>query len=427
MVSRRQAFNDGRTHMTIAEIGPERRASDSLVERFRSVRSFTVTLTEPLAPEDFVVQSMPDVSPTKWHLAHTSWFFETFVLDGPPFHPRYGHLFNSYYNGVGAQFPRSKRGLLSRPTVAEVFAYRAHVDEAVVRALKAGASAETRARVELGLHHEQQHQELLLTDIKHVLAQNPLGPSYRAATVTPSMATPLDFVAFEGGIVEIGHSGDGFSFDNERPRHRVLLEPFLLADRLVTVGEYREFIADHGYARPDLWLSEGWDWKVRENAAAPLYWNEGGAFTLAGERPLNDAEPVVHVSLYEADAYARWSGARLPREAELELALEGQPVRGNFVERGALHPTPAPSQPGVRQLFGDGWEWTQSSYGGYPGYAPPPGAIGEYNGKFMCNQHVLRGGSCVSPESHLRASYRNFFPAHARWQFTCIRLAKDAP
>ena len=411
--------------MTIAEIGSEPRAGDPLVERFRRVRSFTVDLTEPLEPEDFVVQSMPDVSPTKWHLAHTSWFFETFVLDGPPFHPRYGHLFNSYYNGVGAQFPRPRRGLLSRPTLAEVFAYREHVDAEVVRCLEAGASEEIRARIELGLHHEQQHQELLLTDIKHVLAQNPLYPSYGAPAPGPSAATRLGFVAFEGGIAEIGHAGEGFCFDNERPRHRVLLEPFLLGDRLITVGEYRDFIADDGYARPELWLSEGWDWKARENVTAPLYWTEGGAFTLAGERAQGDAEPVVHVSYYEADAYARWAGARLPREAELEVAATGQLLRGNFVERGLFHPAAATGD-GLRQLFGDGWEWTQSSYAGYPGYAPPPGAIGEYNGKFMCNQLVLRGGSCASSESHLRASYRNFFPAHARWQFTCIRLAKDA-
>lgn len=386
------------------------------------------------------MQSMPDASPTKWHLAHTSWFFDTFVLARRGFvapDPAYAVLFNSYYNGVGAQFPRARRGMLSRPSVREVMTYRATVDEAMRRAFDVGLDPDERALVELGLHHEQQHQELLLTDIKHVLGQNPLAPNFGApAPEAPGAPTAsLRFIDYEGGEVEVGHPDDGrFHFDNEGPRHRTLVPPFSLGHRLVTVGEYRAFIADGGYRRPELWLDEGWHWALAHDVGAPMYWGDDAnrdgeaptAFTLSGRRALFDAEPVVHVSLYEADAFARWARARLPREHELELALDATPRRGNFIESGHFHPRPAATDAeGVQQLWGDGWEWTLSSYLAYPGYRPPAGAVGEYNGKFMCNQHVLRGGSCATSESHVRPTYRNFFSASARWQFTCIRLAKD--
>jgi len=413
----------------------EARPNHPLRQRYLRVRALTSRLCDGLEPEDFVVQSMPDVSPTKWHLAHTSWFFETFLLKPRGFtspDPAYAYLFNSYYNGVGEQYPRPQRGMLSRPTVREVQSYRAIIDEAVLATLEADLDARERAIVELGLHHEQQHQELLLTDIKHVLSQNPLHPDFGAPwTEAGTETTPLRFVGHAGGEVEVGHAGTGFHFDNEGPRHRTLLPPFTLGHRLVTVGEYRAFIDDDGYRRPELWLDEGWHWRQRENIVAPLYWDRTDrdgvrhAFTLSGYRRLEASEPVVHVSLYEADAYARWADARLPREHELELALRARPMKGNFVASGALHPRPATGESDVDQLWGDGWEWTQSSYLPYPGYRPPRGAVGEYNGKFMCNQHVLRGGSCVSSRAHLRATYRNFFPASARWQFTCIRLARD--
>lgn len=412
--------------------------TDPLLGRYQCVRQLTDRLCAPLEPEDYVVQSMPDVSPTKWHLAHTSWFFETFLLKPRGYvspHSAYAVLFNSYYNGVGEQFPRYRRGMLSRPGVNEVMSYRAHVDDAVQRALADGLTERERDIVELGLQHEQQHQELLLTDIKHVFAQSPLLPNYGAPRSPSDEATtpPMRFIAIAGGEVEVGHVGGGFHFDNEGPRHRAILPSFALSDRLVTVEEYRAFIDDGGYQRPELWLDIGWHWVTTEGVVGPLYWEaEDGAdghrhaFTLGGHRRLEPAEPVVHVSLFEADAYAGWAGARLPREHELELALRARPLRGNFVESGALHPRPARGDEDIRQLWGDGWEWTQSSYDAYPGYRPPPGAVGEYNGKFMCNQYVLRGGSCVSSREHLRATYRNFFPADVRWQFTSIRLAKDA-
>jgi len=409
----------------------------TLASRYRQVRELTRDLCRPLATEDFVVQTMADVSPTKWHLAHTTWFFETFVLarrpGHEPFHPAFEYLFNSYYNAVGAQYPRPERGLLSRPTVEEIWRYREHVDEAM-EALVADLDpdGELGRVVTLGLHHEQQHQELLLTDIKHVLAHNPLEPSYgaRLADDAPGEPPPMAFLAVEPGLVEMGHRGDGFCFDNERPRHRVYLAPFELGTRLVSCGEYLAFMEDGGYDRSELWLSEGWDWRRREGIEAPLYWRRGDGgwriFTLAGARELRLDEPVVHVSLYEADAYARWAGARLPREHELEVVSRRHPLEGNFLDSGALHPRPATARDGeLSQLYGDGWTWTQSAYAPYPGYAPPEGALGEYNGKFMCNQHVLRGGSCVTSRSHMRPTYRNFFPASARWQFTCIRLARD--
>lgn len=397
-------------------------------ETYLAVRAATRRLCESLCIEDQVVQSMPDVSPTKWHLAHTTWFFETFFLmplGEAPFDPQYQYLFNSYYNTVGEQYPRSRRGLMTRPTVDEVWRYRAHVDERVARRLEAGVDESMRRVVEVGVHHEQQHQELMLTDIKHVLFQSPLGPVYRPEEATNMEGAPLDFVTFDEGMQEVGYRGDAFCFDNERPAHRVFMPGFALATRLVTTAEYQAFIDDGGYERHDLWLSEGWDWVRSEAITAPLYWaDEGRLFTLAGQRARRDDEPVVHVSLYEADAYARWAGARLPREEELEIAGRTVQIDGNFVERGALHPLPA-AERGLSQLFGDAWEWTASAYSAYPGYKPLPGALGEYNGKFMCNQHVLRGGSCATARSHIRPTYRNFFPAATRWQFSAIRLAKD--
>jgi ergothioneine biosynthesis protein EgtB len=403
-------------------------AEARLRELYLSVRRATERLCEPLAVEDFVVQSMPDASPTKWHLAHTSWFFETFILrasaEYKPLDERYRQLFNSYYETVGDQHPRPDRGLLSRPTVREIFAYRRHVDEAMERAFERAPDA----IVELGINHEEQHQELLLTDVKHVLASNPLHPAYRAAPPPrPSEPRPLKFLPFDGGLVEIGDRGDGFAFDNERPRHRVYLQPFLLANRLVTAGEYLAFMIDGGYRRPELWLSDGWAQARAHDWQAPLYWQalagNWQVMTLSGLRPVQPAEPVCHVSFYEADAYARWAQARLPTEVEWERAAEGRPVQGGFLESGALHPRPAGDDE-LGQLFGETWQWMQSAYLPYPGFRPLDGALGEYNGKFMSGQMVLRGGSCATPMRHLRVSYRNFFAPQARWQFSGIRLAR---
>jgi ergothioneine biosynthesis protein EgtB len=406
--------------------------------RYRAVRGATERLCARLSPEDATAQSMPDASPAKWHLAHTTWFFETFVLTAadpgwqPP-HPGYRVLFNSYYNEVGEQYPRPERGLVTRPGLAEVRAWRARVDEAMTRRLAAGGfDAPALAVVELGLQHEQQHQELILTDLKHLLSHNPLHPAYAAAPpAAPARVPPLAWHAVPEGVHEVGHAGPGFAFDNETPRHRALLAPAALASRLVTAGEYLDFMADGGYARPELWLADGWT-AVRERGwRAPLYWEEEGGewrlFTLGGLRPLRRDEPVVHVSLYEADAYARWAGARLPTEFEWEVAAAQVPVKGNFAENERFHPVPiAGGDAGhPQQLFGDVWEWTASAYAPYPGYRPPAGALGEYNGKFMSGQMVLRGGSCATPASHARASYRNFFPPGARWQFSGIRLARD--
>ena len=409
------------------------------LERFRAVRSATERLAEPLSPEDATVQSMPDASPAKWHLAHTSWFFETFVLekavaDYRPFHPRFRVLFNSYYNTVGEQYPRPDRGLVSRPSLAEVRDYRAHVDEHVTKLIEDEALDETLAAIlELGLHHEQQHQELVLTDLKHMLAQNPLRPAYR---VLPELAAadpgPLRWCAHPGGIASIGHEGDGFSFDNEQPRHRVLLEPFALASRLTTNREYIAFIEDRGYERPEIWLSDGWTAVRAGGWQAPLYWwreDDGSwwSLTLGGPREVVLDEPVCHVSYYEADAFANWAQARLPREEEWETVAAKAAPDGNFLEDDLLHPRGlAASDAEPVQLFGDVWEWTQSPYAPYPGFRAESGALGEYNGKFMVNQLVLRGGSCATPRSHIRASYRNFFPPHCRWQFSGIRLARDA-
>jgi len=420
--------------------------STDLHDRYGVVRAATRALTEPLEIEDYGLQSMPDASPAKWHLAHTTWFFETFVLARAvpgyrPFHPRFGYLFNSYYETVGSMHPRPERGLLSRPTVAEVQEYRDHVDAAMVDRLARGElPGELLAVVEVGLHHEQQHQELILTDLKHGLSCNPLRPAYRErptpmgpSAAAPPEPGPLQWVEHPGGLVELGHGGEGFGFDNEFPRHRAYLRPFALGSRLVTCGEYLAFMADGGYRRPELWLSAGWAVVQREGWRAPLYWERETpeaswqCFTLEGMRPVVGAEPVGHVSLYEADAFARWRGHRLPTEAEWEVACAACPVRGNFVERGALHPVPLgrPEGPGPHQAFGDVWEWTASAYAAYPGFRPLDGSLAEYNGKFMCNQLVLRGGSCATPASHARATYRNFFPPETRWQFSGIRLARD--
>lgn len=416
-------------------------ASDGavLTERYRDVRAFTERLTEGLAPEDMVVQSMPDVSPTKWHLAHTSWFFERFLLmehlpGYVPLHETYLYLFNSYYHQAGERHCRDQRGYISRPTVAEVRAYRRHVDAAVARLLEQADEARLRTiepLLTLGLHHEQQHQELLLTDIKHVFSVNPLRPAYRngAAAASGAAVPPLGWVGFEGGVYEIGHAGDGFAYDNEGPRHRQFLQPFELADRLVTCGEYLEFMEDGGYRRPELWLSLGWATVQGHGWSEPYYWERRDGrwmvFTLGGLREVDPAEPVCHLSYFEADAFARWAGARLPTEVEWEVAAAGLRVDGNFVESGRLHPAAAPAGAGLRQMYGDVWEWTASPYTPYPGFRPAPGAVGEYNGKFMCNQYVLRGGSCATSRSHIRASYRNFFPPDATWQFTGVRLARD--
>jgi ergothioneine biosynthesis protein EgtB len=417
----------------------------SLADRFTRVRRFTEALARPLSPEDCTLQSMPDASPTKWHLAHSTWFFETLVL-GPageaPFDPRFGYLFNSYYEGIGPRHARDRRGMLSRPSLAEVLAYRADVDRRVrglLQRMAEGAHPALVPMVELGLHHEQQHQELILTDIKHALAESPLRPAYRgtghaggAATGGRESCTEVAFIGHDEGVYAIGHDGAGFAFDNETPRHRVYLRAFAIADRLATAGEMMAFIADRGYARPELWLSDGWAAVQAGGWEAPLYWEgQDGSytiFTLDGTRPLDPREPACHLSFYEAEAFARWAGARLPTEAEWEVAAFGAPVHGNLAESGLFHPEAAPvgASAAPRQLFGDAWEWTASAYLPYPGFHAWEGAVGEYNGKFMSGQMVLRGGSCATPESHLRASYRNFFAPAARWQFSGVRLARDA-
>jgi ergothioneine biosynthesis protein EgtB len=405
------------------------------VEDYRRVRNLTETLAEPLSPEDQTVQSMPDVSPTKWHRAHVTWFFETFVLTPnlagyEPFHPAYGYLFNSYYEAVGKRHPRTDRGLLTRPSAAEVGDYRRHVDDAMVGLLAQRDFPPEIARlVELGLHHEQQHQELLLMDIQHVLSTNPLEPAYLPLPPAPiGESRPLDWVEHDGGLVEIGHTADGFGFDNEGPRHGVWLEPFALGGRPVTNDEWRAFIDDGGYRRPELWLSDGWAAVQAAAATAPLYWRwQDGAwteFTLRGVVPLDPARPVVHISYHEADAFARWSDARLPTEAEWEVVAAADATDGRLLDLARLLPETGPV--GDRGFFGDVWEWTSSAYLPYPGFRPAPGAVGEYNGKFMVSQHVLRGGSCVTPEGHVRLTYRNFFPPGAQWAYSGVRLARDA-
>jgi ergothioneine biosynthesis protein EgtB len=436
----------------------DEQADGGVANRFRRVRSATLALAAPLSPEDQVVQSMPDASPVKWHLAHTTWFWETFILAPAgvaAFDPAYAFLFNSYYDALGARHPRPQRGLLTRPDLAGVLRYRAYVDEHMQALLDGGGlDASARDLVALGLAHEEQHQELLLTDVLHLFAQNPLKPAYRPE---PSARTAVSegsgeaksgaltaYVEFPGGLVEIGAaaapSGPTFAFDNEGPRHKVYLAPFRLADRLVTNAQWQAFIDDGGYARPELWLSDGWACVGAQGWSAPLYWDrlDDGwrGFGLAGAHPLDSEAPVTHVSFYEADAFARWSGRRLPTEMEWEHAAAhmlgtNDFAEGNFRESGALRPLPLPQSARagapqeLHQMFGDVWEWTASPYAPYPGFRPAPGAMGEYNGKFMINQMVLRGGSCVTPAAHIRASYRNVFQPHQRWQFTGVRLADD--
>jgi ergothioneine biosynthesis protein EgtB len=408
-----------------------------LAPRYRAIRAATEALAAPLSAEDCALQSMPDASPVKWHLAHTSWFFETFLLSeclpgSRAVDPLYRMLFNSYYNAVGARHPRPLRGLISRPGLAQVLAYRKHVDMHLALLLELQPAEPLGQLIELGLQHEQQHQELILTDLKHLFSHNPLRPVYRAAAAPARReALQLRWQDYPGGIHHLGHDGEGFCFDNERPQHRVLVEAFELASRPVSNGDYLAFIADDAYSRPELWLSDAWDVVGTQGWRAPLYWEECDGewlqFTLAGLRPVDPAEPVTHVSYYEANAYAQWAGYRLPTEAEWEIAAASLPIDGNFAESGRLHPLPPPSANGSapQQMFGDVWEWTQSAYSPYPGYRPAAGAVGEYNGKFMVNQYVLRGGSCATPQAHMRATYRNFFPPTARWQFSGIRLARD--
>jgi len=417
-----------------------------LRDRFHQMRKFTNGLCADLEPEDCVVQSMPDVSPTKWHLAHTTWFFETFILKKfvPGYRaeiPEYAYLFNSYYNAAGDMHRRDLRGLISRPTVNQAKRYRASVDSHIDKLLSSSDETlldEINPILVLGIHHEQQHQELLITDIKHVFAQNPLYPVFRAGSegalrgADAAARRPHQFVEFDEQIIEIGHNGDGFAYDNEGPRHRTFVSAFSLATRPVTNGEYIAFIEDSGYSRPEFWLSLGWMTVNEQRWDAPLYWTKRDGvwwnFTLSGLRPVDQSEPVTHVSYFEADAYANWAGARLPTEFEWERAALDCPIEGNFVEAQIFHPR-AMSGSGndrpLHQMFGDVWEWTRSAYSPYPGFRAAPGALGEYNGKFMCNQYVLRGGSCATSHTHIRRTYRNFFQPEKRWQFTGIRLARD--
>lgn len=408
---------------------------EALRQRFHRVRAATLALVQGLSAEDAQLQSMPDASPSKWHLAHTTWFFEQFVLmvqaEYRPLDARWLVLFNSYYQSVGPMHARPQRGMLSRPSLTQVLDYRGRIDAAMAAYLAQECDAAALAVVEIGLQHEQQHQELILTDILHAFSQNPLEPALRELPpAPPSAALALGYCVGAEGIVEIGHGGDGFAFDCETPRHRVLLHPHALANRPVSNGEFREFIADGGYRQPALWLSEGWNTVQQRGWQRPLYWAEDlqSHFTLGGRLALDPNAPVAHASYFEADAFARWAGGRLPTEAEWEHAAQAEPAtEGNFVESGHLRPLAAAAgdERAVRQLFGDVWEWTGSPYVSYPGYRPLPGALGEYNGKFMCGQWVLRGGSCATPASHMRASYRNFFYPADRWQFSGLRLAKD--
>jgi ergothioneine biosynthesis protein EgtB len=407
-----------------------------LSDRFRRVRALSAAIAAPLSDADATIQPSPEASPAKWHLAHTSWFFETFVLRDHVAGYRlwdesWCYLFNSYYEGEGERHPRDRRGMLSRPSLEEVLAYRAHVDEAVADALPRLPKAAL-ALVELGLNHEEQHQELMLTDVLAAFAENPLAPAIwpreQAAAAEPG---PVEWVPFPGGIAEIGDKGTGFAFDSEAPRHRVFLRPFELADRPVTNAEWLRFLEEGGYRTPGHWTADGWEWVRANRTEAPLHWRRAKerwlGFGLDGEHPVEPAEPVCHVSWYEADAYARWAGGRLPTEAEWEVAAAGlDSAQGNLLDRaGAVRPLGAAPRQGLRQMFGDVWEWTASPFSPYPGYRPPPGTVGEYNGKFMANQFVLRGGSCATPRGHVRASYRNFFYPGQRWQFCGLRLARD--
>ena len=406
----------------------------SQVQQYLKVRETSLAICAPLAVEDHSLQPMPDASPAKWHLAHTTWFFETFVLsqymdEFRPFNPAFRNLFNSYYNAVGDRPLRALRHILSRPSLDEVHAYRIYVDEAMVHLLTLELPQAALDLIALGMNHEQQHQELIITDVKNGLWANPLRPPYRAKTEyqhsgTAPKQTWQDFAA---GLYSVGFEGKSFAFDNEGPRHEVYLQPFRLASRLVTNAEYLEFVHDGGYNDPLLWLSDAWDC-VRENRwTAPLYWEQRDGewwnYTVDGLQPVRGDEPACHISYYEADSFARWAGARLPTEFEWEVAARTVPVSGNFLESESLHPQPASTSEALTQMFGDVWEWTASPYAPYPGFKPVGGPVGEYNGKFMCNQMVLRGGSCATPQSHMRATYRNFFPPHARWQFMGVRLA----
>ncbi|MGZ6791561.1 MAG: ergothioneine biosynthesis protein EgtB [Mycobacteriales bacterium] len=398
----------------------------TVLDRYDEVRALTELLAAPLSAEDQTAQSMPDASPVKWHRAHTTWFFEEFVLDQgyEPFDPTYRYLFNSYYEAVGPRHPRPERGLVTRPGVEEVGRYREHVDAAVHRLFQDGASARAEELALLGTHHEQQHQELLVMDVKHLLSRHAFGPALLERPADEDVpSAPLRWRAIEGGLHEVGHDGDGFAFDNEGPRHRVWLEPFEIATRAVTVEDWLAFVDDGGYRRPDLWLSDGWRAVQERGWRAPEYWQDVDGswriFTTAGVRPLVRGEAVCHVSFYEADAYARWAGARLPTEQEWEVAAAGSTGRGQLLDPDRLHP----GLPGEAML-GDVWEWTSSAYLPYPGFAPAPGAVGEYNGKFMSDQHVLRGASCATPAGHERPTYRNFFPAASRWAFSGLRLAR---
>lgn len=416
---------------------PPQAKYDVVLEQYEKIRNLFVKLTQCLELDDFNAQTMPDVSPAKWHLAHTSWFFETFILkqrirNYQPFHPKFEYLFNSYYNSVGNQFPRPQRGQMIRPTTHQVMRYRAYVDEHLKRLISPDSDPELIDLLLLGINHEQQHQELFLTDIKHVYGSNPLFPAYCSKkSASKESTSPLTFSCFDGGIVTIGSSDDGFTFDNERPRHKKFINNFKIANRLITNGEYLAFIEDGGYSNAELWLADGWDFIKSHVVEKPLYWHfidgQWFEYTLSGLSPLQLEYPVSHVSFYEADAYARWRNCRLPSEEEWESAASGEKITGNFLDDRQFHPQPVSSAANsLSQVFGDLWEWTSSPYSSYPGFKPAPGAVGEYNGKFMCNQYTLRGGSCATGRDHIRATYRNFFYPNARWQFSGIRLAEDA-
>lgn len=418
----------------------DRHSGETLIERFNAIRNFSSYLVEPLEIEDFVVQAMDNTSPAKWHLAHVSWFYETFVLEKAikgykSLHPQYSYIFNSYYLQTGEPHARSKRGLLTRPTVRQVFEYRDYVNKEILGFLEDATEEELDEFgpvIEIGNHHEQQHQELLLTDIKYTFAQNPLYPRYRDIESSEGRSPGnLNWYKFDEGVYEIGNDGDEYTYDNEHPRHRRFLESFELSDRLISNAEYIQFMEDGGYERSELWLDDGWAAVNKKEWNSPLYWvrkdNEWHNYTLGGLRKVNPHEPVTHVSYYEADAFARWAGARLPGEDEWEVAAGSRPIDGNFVEKKEYHPRPLQKDRNglkLKQMYGDVWEWTKSAYEPYPGYKPLPGALGEYNGKFMVNQYVLRGGSCATSESHIRKTYRNFFYPDARWQFNGIRLAR---
>ena len=424
--------------LTFPPASAEERNAASLTALYTAVRQQTDSLTAPLSGEDQMVQSCPEASPAKWHLAHTTWFFETFILSAHlpayrAFDVRFRDLFNSYYNAVGLQPDKALRNTFSRPGLEDVRKFRAHVDEHMLKLLQPGIPEALQKLIVLGLNHEQQHQELIVTDIKHAFFSNPLRPAYQAASAgdSPAAASAQRPRSYPEALCEIGTDSAPFYFDNEAPRHKVFISPFRLAARLATCGEYLSFMEDRGYSRPELWLSDGWKAVQTHRWQAPLYWEKADGqwfqFTCSGPRKVEEAEPVCHVSLYEADAFARWAGARLPTEFEWEVAAQALPVQGNLLESGRLHPAPARESEadGIAQMFGDVWEWTASAYLPYPGYKPVAGALGEYNGKFMSGQMVLRGGSCATPRSHIRATYRNFFPPETRWQFSGIRLADD--